>query len=380
MFRKYVLPILAVMGFLYAVYSVKTGNRAPPIQAPVVAPSQSPFSVFIFGTGVIEAHTEDIAVGAPVVGIVNKVSVKVGARVRVGDPLFLLDDRELRAALAVRLARLSAAQAKWRRLAALPRQEEVVIAEARLAEAKANAADLEDRRARAEGISNKQAVSTEEINHRAFAAEVAQTKVTQAEADLALLRAGAWKPDRDLAKSDVAMASAEVAEIQAAIGRLTVRAPIDGEVLRVNIRAGEFAPQGSQPRQGERGLMLLGQTDPLAVRVDIDEHDAWRFQVGTAATAFVRSNPQMKMPLTFSHLESMLTPKMSLTGESTERVDTRVLQAIYHFDRGTLPVYVGQQVDVYISTSQGPDGAAHGVMLRTDTDTGRVEPHAGEKP
>jgi len=41
-------------------------------------------------------------------------------------------------------------------------------------------------------------------------------------------------------------------------------------------------------------------------------------------------------------------PKRSLTGDSTERVDTRVLQVLYRFDRGDLPVYVGQQMDVFV--------------------------------
>jgi HlyD family secretion protein len=44
-------------------------------------------------------------------------------------------------------------------------------------------------------------------------------------------------------------------------------------------------------------------------------------------------------------------PKRSLTGESTERVDTRVLQALYTFPRSALPVYVGQQMDVFIESA-----------------------------
>jgi hypothetical protein len=46
-------------------------------------------------------------------------------------------------------------------------------------------------------------------------------------------------------------------------------------------------------------------------------------------------------------------PKKSLTGESTERVDTRVLQVIYSFQHADFKdVYVGQQVDVFISETQ----------------------------
>jgi hypothetical protein len=41
-------------------------------------------------------------------------------------------------------------------------------------------------------------------------------------------------------------------------------------------------------------------------------------------------------------------PKKSLTGDSTERVDTRVLQVIYRVEDDALPLYVGQQMDVFI--------------------------------
>jgi hypothetical protein len=54
------------------------------------------------------------------------------------------------------------------------------------------------------------------------------------------------------------------------------------------------------------------------------------------------------VPLTFVRVEPYLVPKKSLTGEGTERVDTRVLHVIYVLPRGTRGLYVGQQLDVYI--------------------------------
>jgi hypothetical protein len=47
-------------------------------------------------------------------------------------------------------------------------------------------------------------------------------------------------------------------------------------------------------------------------------------------------------------VEAYVVPKRSLTGESTERVDTRVMQVVYSFKRGRLPIYPGQLMDVYI--------------------------------
>ncbi|MGH2670462.1 MAG: efflux RND transporter periplasmic adaptor subunit, partial [bacterium] len=55
--------------------------------------------------------------------------------------------------------------------------------------------------------------------------------------------------------------------------------------------------------------------------------------------------------LTLVRFEPLIVPKRSLTGDSTERVDTRVLQALYRFERGVLPISVGQQMDVYIDAA-----------------------------
>ena len=47
-----------------------------------------------------------------------------------------------------------------------------------------------------------------------------------------------------------------------------------------------------------------------------------------------------------------MIPKKSLTGDTTERVDTRVLQVIYEADtEGRPPLFVGQQVEVFIDAA-----------------------------
>ena len=95
-------------------------------------------------------------------------------------------------------------------------------------------------------------------------------------------------------------------------------------------------------------LILMGDLDRLHVRVDIDENDAWRFHYGSSAFAFVRGNPQLKTALTFEYVEPYVVPKRSLTGDSTERVDTRVMQVLFSFKRADLPIFPGQLMDVYI--------------------------------
>ena len=344
MIRKYVLPLLAVAGVLFAVWtSVQSAKQLPPAK-PVAEPPRPSFSNKISGSGIIEASTRNIAMGTHLPGIVSRVFVKVGDQVKPGDPIFALDDRKHQAELAVRLAAVTEAEAALNRLKQSPRLEEIPIALARVKEAEAILEDLRLQLDVVERITDRRAVSIEDINKRRFAVAIAEARLIQAKADLTLLNAGSWKPDIEVAKAALARSRAEFQAAQVEVERLTVRAPVAGEVLQVNIRPGEFAQSGVLPEP----LLLLGSVDRLHVRVDIDENDAWRFNPKAPAVAYLRGHAEYKTDLTFEYVERYVIPKRSLTGESTERVDTRVLQVIYSFPKESLPVYAGQQVDVYI--------------------------------
>ena len=77
---------------------------------------------------------------------------------------------------------------------------------------------------------------------------------------------------------------------------------------------------------------------------------------GCAATAFIKGRRDFPIALKFVRIEPYILPKQSLTGESSERVDTRVLQIIFHFSQPGLPVYVGQQMDVFLDAGSGRPG------------------------
>jgi multidrug efflux pump subunit AcrA (membrane-fusion protein) len=344
MFTRYILPILAIAGVVWAVLFVRAGSKPIPASQPVAEPAHAPFESYIAGAGLVEASTENIAVGTIVPGVVTDLFVKVGDTVKAGDPLFKVDDRDLQAELIVRKSGLASAKEKLARLQSLPRPEDIPPAEAKVAEAKAQFADAKDQLETWQSVPDKRAVSTEDVNRKKYAVDAADARLKQAEAALALLKAGSWKPDIEIARADVAAAEATVRATQTEIDRRTVRAPVAGQLLQVKVRLGEFAQTGvlAQP------LMLLGDVNTLVVRVDIDENDAWRLRDDQPARAYLRGNSELWTNLKFVRIEPYVIPKRSLTGESTERVDTRVLQALYSFNRSALPVYVGQQMDVFI--------------------------------
>ena len=93
---------------------------------------------------------------------------------------------------------------------------------------------------------------------------------------------------------------------------------------------------------------MVGNDTPLHVRVSLDENDLWRFSKDAKATGAMRSNRNVTFPLTFVRLEPYVVPKTSLTGSMSEKVDTRVLEVVYRVEASDAPVYIGQQVDVFV--------------------------------
>jgi hypothetical protein len=77
--------------------------------------------------------------------------------------------------------------------------------------------------------------------------------------------------------------------------------------------------------------------------------------------AKARGAPNERYRLRLVRVEPYVIPKRSLTGQNTERVDTRVLQVIYTFEDAfedeKAPFYIGQQVDVSIDAAKPLDGA-----------------------
>lgn len=309
MFRKWFLPALAILGAIIAVYIVFWSQKkvpSPPILYPA---SKSPYSSAVYGAGIIEASTENIAIGTPFTLPITDIFVVEGNQVKAKDPLLQLDVRSLVAQKEIALCQLQAAM--------------ITYENARI------------QFSFYERLQDKRAVSEKDYDTAYYNMKEAEEQVN--------------------------IAKATVSQVEVDIERATVRAPVDGEILQVNAHIGEIYPQNSYNVTQSyvnlpTSLILMGKVAPLQMRIDIDEEDAWRYKIGSKATAFVRGNANICFPLQYVRMEPYILPKISFTGSNIERIDTRVLQVIYSFERGNIPVYPGQLLDVYLETPPLEDG------------------------
>lgn len=348
MFKRLGIPILAAVGVLLAIVVMITSIKRPPVPPIDFPPPKPPYKHYVAGSGIIEASSLNINVAVAVDGIIEALFVQPGDIVKKGTPLFRTDTRRLAAQKVNAEATRDVALASLNRLVAEPRPEEVPVFEARVKQAQMRLSDEFTQFTLFQNVGDKRAISFNDYNQRKFAARIAKYELEQTKADLALLEAGAWIEQVKIAQSRIDEADAGINAADVELERATVLAPLDGMVMQVNFNVGDFARGSQDDNALNDPLMLFGSIDPMHVRVDVDEDDAWRFFSGARAQAFVRGNSTINFPLEFVRIEPYVVPKRSLTGENLERVDTRVLQVIYRFEKKDLPIFLGQLLDIYM--------------------------------
>src|SRR4051812_1672474 len=325
MLTKYGIPVIAFLALAFAAASVA---RLRPVESkvePDLAPPSSTFQNKVGAVALVEASSENISVSLPIPGLVTAVFVKAGDQVKKGQRLFILDDRDIRAEVLLRESNLALSKARLGRMESSPRPEEIPPAEARVKEAEGQLSDAQLQVDLMESVRDKRAIRTEDLERRRRAVQIASAKLDESKAALHLLRSGTWSKDIEVAKAEVLQAASQVQRVRADLERLTVYSPIAGEILQCKVRPGEYASAGLLPQP----LILLGAVDQLNVRAEVDERDALRVKQDAAVTASVRGDASHRFPLHFVRFEPFVVPKKNLTGDASERVDTRVLQVIY---------------------------------------------------
>ena len=319
---KFLLPALAVALIGYAVYRTQAGRPDDSSRAPAIAPAVAPAVALsgpagaasgsaaparVAGAGVVEPSSELVAIAPNTSGVVSSVAVVAGDSVKKGQLLFSLDTRDLDAELSTR------------RSAITTQQRNVELAQADVAD-KAALLNLYQQ------IDDPRATSREELLRRQGASAQAQARLRAA------------KAQREESETELRRTSTKLV-------LLAVRAPLDATVLQVRLRVGEYAAPGRS-----EALMVLGQTSPLHVRIDIDEADVPRLATGQPASVSPRGSASTRVQAVFVRTEPLLGPKRSLTNAADERVDTRVLQVIYALPTDASGFFVGQQVDAFLAS------------------------------
>lgn len=358
------LPVIAAAGLLFAIVSIANSSvsrprvearfePAPPRQ-PNVSDHRRGGTDLIGAMGIVEPSSQDIKVGTEVSGIVTDVFVSPGNKVRRGEPLFALNSARAEALLAQRRGDVAVARARLElaRSRAVAMKADVQVAHAAVEAAESERDEASDLVRMAGGLNTGSTITPREVARRSNALRQSEAKLAEAHGRLAAKVANHALFDEsgdpgasiavDLAAIEQAQRSLHLAVTD--LDLRTVRASDEGMVLQVNIRPGEYALAGML----SQGLIVLGKTEPIHLRIDIDEADIGRYRPGATAIALDRGRSRRQFDLRFVRAEPLVVPKRALSGQITERIDTRVMQVIYAIELDGPGALIGQQFDVFI--------------------------------
>lgn len=344
----FIIVLIAVGCLCLIFYSLWQDIQSPLTKPLINEPPKSPYKTFITGVGIVEASSGNILISTPVSRLVDSVLVKEGQKVKKGDKLLCLENRDLQASLNLQEIAYEKALAEYQKLQEFPRSEDVNVASAQLQRSQIELDQAQYQYEMTLRLPDPRAISEEEKKRRAFNFEQAKANWGQSKADFDKTEQGAWKPDLEIAYHAIQEAKARIQQVKTEMERTCILSPIDGTVLQVNIHPGEFAAFESQ-----LPLMIIGNVDQLNLRVSINQLDIPHFNPNAPAEAFLQDDKHVSIPLKFIRNEPYLTAKRYLSNGIVERMDTKVFEIIYQIQQETdVKLFVGQILDVFIETMQ----------------------------
>ena len=305
--------------------------------------------LMIAGPGRVEPASEDIKIGSELSGRLKAVYVEEGDAIHRGQVLAELENADYRAQVESARASVIAKQATLRKVMNGARRQERDEAWSSVNEAKAVLENAKSELRRRQELYAAGVVSREELDRYAREADVAQAKCDAAVQQHALVDDHAREEDQSFAEADLKLAQAQLEEAQARYDKTFIRSSIDGSVLRKHHRGGESVSNSSTVPDP---ILTIGDRKTLRVRVDVDETDVSKVNVGQRAYVTADAFGKQKFWGHVARVGQQLGPKNVRTDEPTEKVDTKILETLVELDPGShLPD--GLRVDAFILQDAG---------------------------
>lgn len=292
--------------------------------------------------GRIDSGSEARQLVAEADGVITAVLVERDSAVRAGQPLLQVScpGRISDAAQAQAMARR--AQAAESLMAAGTRTETIAAGEAAVQAAKARVLDSEQRYRQASPLLERGFMSKRDYEARVNALDVSRAEAAQAAARLAELRTGPRQQELAMAAAEADAAAQSAATMAALRNQCTLRSPIDGQVLQILRREGEFsgASQGAP-------LIVVGDVSRLIVRAEINERDVAAATVGGKVDVWLDGSDQ-RWRGRITEIAGIMGRKSARSLDPTDRFDRDMREAFVTIDGPMPPALVGLRVMVGI--------------------------------
>jgi HlyD family secretion protein len=303
-----------------------------------IAPPPSPWVATAVGR--IDSADESRQLVAAADGVIARLFVSRGETVVRGQPLLRVDCDPRAAEVATREADAARAAASAKTVDDGTRAEVIAAARADADAAQSVAHNQQQRLDQATALIDRGFISKREVEARTNDRDAAYSALLSARARLDGFRIGARVSERAEKHAETAAAFGAVRTARAVADQCTLKSPIDGQVLQILRREGEFSGASAGT-----SLIIVGDVSRLVARAEINERDAGTVRPGQAAEIWIEGQPK-RWAGHVTHLAGVMGRRSARSLDPTDRFDRDVREAFVAFDGAAPPPLVGLRVTV----------------------------------
>jgi HlyD family secretion protein len=267
----------AVGAWIY--FSPKEAATGIKVETKVAQVERGDITVNVTATGEIKP-VKEVELKSKASGQIVRFKKEPGDPVEEGELIVELDKRMEERNLSLQRSNLMSAEAN------LARTKLQVEADGKTAESEAAAAREDEKQKRAELARLEkltgELVTESELGTARLGSRLAEEKVKQAEASLALIR-GRKDGDVKLAEADVLKARVSVDDAQERLKDTEIRAPMKGILLRKLVEEGQIVASGISASTGGTALAVVADVSKLHVVSNVDETDILKLKLDQPA-------------------------------------------------------------------------------------------------
>jgi len=229
------------------------------------------------GTIISEAMVDVLS---KVSGILEKIQVEQGDRIRADQVVAMVEREEKEAQLQEAQAALDVFRARWAQMETGARPEEITQSEQLVRQTKASWETSLDNYMRLKNLKERDFISQQRLDEAMLQVTLSEAEYRSAKEKLILLRKGARQEDRDALLAQIRQAEAALRLAQIHLKNTTIRAPISGIISKRFLDQGAFVSTTAS-------IVRIVAMDMVKVLAQVVESELAQLRIGAKAEIFV---------------------------------------------------------------------------------------------
>ena len=309
---KVILTLVAVVAAGAGVYASTVYSKRGVVTVQTGAVVRQDLTAQVTASGEIKPKNY-INIGANAMGNITELLVKEGDRVHKGQLLAKIENTQPTADVDSQKANLASAEADSAASEAglKASDDNITMLQAALTESQADLERMKQDSDRAEQLFNEKLGAKQDFDSKHAMYEAQKAAVAQAQARLVQARTQREQTAAQLTSSQrrIAVVRAGLVRYSDVLDKYDSRAPLDGVVTNLSVRAGESVVPGLQNQTGTN-IMTIADMSVITAEVKVDETDIVNVKVGQVAEITIDA-----------------IPNKTFTGHVTEIGDTAILRS-----------------------------------------------------